>query len=422
MREASPLLGLGWDSSSVQQQQYNSTTPPAAGPGKRESTDVRRPDTVVASPRIVALDLMRGLTVAFMIIVDNPGDPQSVWPQLDHAPWDGWTITDLVFPFFLFIMGVSIAIVADRDRARSVRKSLAWIRILRRTILLFAIGVGINVLSHWLGNVSHNPFNATLRVLGVLQRLALCYILICAVAELPLLFQSIVMACVLLVYCMLMYVFDVPGCGRAQLTEFCNTESYFDYKMFPTLMSYLGWSVDPEGLLTTLTACMPTWAGYLTGRSLSLKREPQERVNEWTMIGQTLVALGYLLSVGVPFNKRLFSPSFVLLTVGMALIVQAFLMYIVDIRKWTRLWTFPFISMGMNPLIMFVGMDVLAVLLLRLGPSGTSGSSFWNIFYSNVFATWLPSSFGSFLCAVVYCILWLLLAMLMHRKKVYIRL
>src|SRR5579863_7725668 len=281
-------------------------------------TVVRNQQSVSAKPeRLLSLDLFRGITIAAMILVNDAGDgPSAYWP-LHHADWNGWTPTDLVFPFFLFIVGVAMAFSfrARLDRGESRAQLLR--HVLWRGLMLFALGVFLN------GFPNHYQF-ATLRIYGVLQRIAICYVITAALelwtgwrAQL-----AVVVAC-LAGYWILMRFVLVPGFGIPThnvplLDPDRNLVAWLDRKL---LMGHLYEGTrDPEGLLSNIPAMATCLLGLLTGQWMKAAYSPRVKAAAMIAAGVFAVALGRTLHLGFPINKKMWTSSFVIFTAGMALI------------------------------------------------------------------------------------------------------
>lgn len=364
--------------------------------------------------RLVALDVFRGLTMAAMVIVNNAGDGAHVYAPLEHAKWHGWTPTDLIFPFFLFIVGVSITLS---------RKTGSWGAILRRTLLLYGIGLFLNGyprfdLAHW-------------RVLGVLPRIALCYGASAAfvkwlrfddpVGERRRLARAIGVAVgVLLVgyYAVMMLVpgaFGVAG----DLSLEGNVAAVIDRAVLGA-HSYRP-LYDPEGLLSTLPAIATTLLGVLAGVWLRLPASVGRRSLWFAAYGGALVAGGLLWGLAFPINKALWTSSYALFTAGLASLLFAACLWAIDAKGW-RAWTPPFVILGRNALTLFVLSGLLAKTLsaIRWG-SGDSATSLRSWIYQHGFVP-LASPHNSSLLyalanlAVLFIVLWQL-----DRRKIWLR-
>jgi len=309
---------------------------------------------------MVSLDVFRGATIAGMILVNDPGSWSHIYPPLEHAEWNGWTPTDLIFPFFLFIVGVSMTLSFPSRMARGLTRGKLMIHVVRRSALIFALGLFLN---------GFPDFDlSSIRIMGVLQRIALCYL---AAGLLYLAtFQretradgttrvranlrvTAVVAIILLAgYWALMTFVPAPGYGAGHLGKDDNLGAYVDR----TLMGGHLWSEsvtwDPEGFLSTLPAIASLLIGILAGEWLRSNRGAQRKALGLAAAGIALLVLGRLLHPFFPINKNLWTSTFVLFTSGFAMLVLAVCYWVVDVRAW-RAWTPPFLVFGMNAILAY---------------------------------------------------------------------
>lgn len=320
------------------------------------------PATPAGGPaRLIALDAFRGATMLAMVIVNNPGSWAHVYPPLRHAAWHGCTPTDLIFPFFLFIVGASMAFSMPRAVARLGRRG-AWLRIMKRAALLVLIGLLLNGF----------PFFdlATLRVPGVLQRIGLCFALAGTLVLLTGVRTQVVLAAAMLLgVTAAMRV--VPG--GAGLTEGDNLARDIDLAVIGPAHLWRGSPTDPEGVLSTLPAAVTTLLGYWAGLWIAGAGRGAPRPRVGTMLaglaagGAALAAAGWLWSrgpgvAGVPLNKPLWTGSYVLFTAGLAALALAGLYALVEVARYRRLGV-ALQMCGVNALLLFVGSGVIARLL-----------------------------------------------------------
>ena len=310
------------------------------------SQEVRK---LPAQGRLFSLDLFRGATIAAMIVVNNQSNDAAYWP-LQHANWNGWTPTDLIFPFFLFIVGVSLVFSFRSRLERGDSRRALVLHTVRRSAILFAIGLGLNGLAAL-------QF-ATWRIPGVLQRIALVY---CA-AGLITLFASIRsrvawIAGLLLGYWILMRYVPVPGYGVPGrdiplLHPDANLAAYLDRKL---IFGHL-WegTRDPEGILSTLPAIATALCGVLTGEWLRSERSAKQKLAAMFAYGLAGVIAGELWGIWFPINKKLWTSSYVLLTAGCALICLATCYWVSDIKLRRGRWSKPFLILGMNAIAAYV--------------------------------------------------------------------
>lgn len=378
--------------------------------------------------RILALDVLRGITIAGMLLVNNPGSWETVYAPLLHAEWNGFTPTDLVFPFFMFIMGISTYISLRKYNFQM--SGAAAKKIVRRTLIIFLLGLFID----WFNRFCHfgsllEPL-ATLRIMGVLQRLALCYL---AVSLLALTVKHVhlkwLVAALLIGYWVLLAV----GNGFAQ--DETNILSRVDMAVItaPHLYLYEG-GIDPEGLLSTLPAIAHTLIGFLVGRMMFGIKELERQLTALLLLGVVLTFAGLLLSYGCPINKKVWSPTFVLTTCGLASSLLGLLIWVIDVRsgilceqseqvRATNPLQRPFITFfetfGVNPLFLYVFGSMLAT-LFRIPLSG-SQLSITGWMQEAVLAPIFGPYGGSLAYALLFITLCWAVGYWLYRRRIYIK-
>lgn len=366
--------------------------------------------------RLVSLDVFRGMTIAGMILVNNPGDWGNIYSPLKHAEWHGITPTDYIFPFFLFIVGVAISLSLGKKKDGDIKKSIYW-KIIRRTLIIFALGLFIAAF----------PFFefSTLRIPGVLQRIAICYL----IASLIFLHtdwkkQAVIAAVLLFVYWLLMTVVPVPGCEVTTISDkACNLSAYLDRLILGENHIWsLGKVYDPEGILSTIPAIATTISGVLTGTWLRTKRTDLEKVGGIFFFGVSLCALGWFWNLFFPLNKALWTSSYVIYTSGLALCFLGFCYWLIDIKGFEK-WSKPFVIFGVNALALYVGAELLAKCLYTIQVSDSSGGaiSLKEWIYQNVFLSIASPVNASLLFAVTFILFWLFIMWLLYRKEIYIK-
>ncbi len=379
------------------------------------------PDSATAQ-RIVSLDAFRGATILGMIVVNNPGTWSAVYPPLRHAQWHGWTPTDLIFPFFLFIVGVAIAITTPKRLASGATASELSKKIVRRSAVLFGLGL---FMAAWPfitlePEFGLRPALGSLRIMGVLQRIALCYLVVSllALARRPKL-EVWVVSGLLFGYWALMSWVPVPGYGAGALDVPQGTlAAYVDRVVFGRHL-WVGadrlW--DPEGLLSTLPAIATTVFGVWAGRELT---HPTASVFEKTarllVYGVSLVVAGYVWSWFFPVNKSIWTSSYAVLTAGQAMCALAVCYWVFDVRGRTK-WARPLVIYGVNAITVFVlsGLVAKSLVLIRISPDGQPISLQAWIFERLFLPLGSPVN-ASLAYALVWVVMWWLVLAAMHRR------
>jgi predicted acyltransferase len=366
--------------------------------------------------RLVSLDVFRGLTVAGMVLVNNPGTWSHIYWPLAHAEWHGWTPTDLIFPFFLFIVGTSITLALSRRVEGSEGNERALLlSITRRALILFALGLV-------LAGFPYFDFN-TIRIPGVLQRISVCYF-ISALIFLKTRWrtQALIAVALLLLYWLLMTLVPVPGYGAGDLSREGSLASYVDRIILGPHIWKQGKVYDPEGLLSTLPAIATTLCGILAGHWLRSRRSQLEKAGGMFFAGVAAVVAGWLWGLLFPVNKSLWTSSYVVFTAGMALLLLGSCYWLIEIKSYTR-WSWPFKVFGVNAVTLFVGSGLMAKLmgLWKIPRTNGSPGNLQTFIYEHLFASWTQPLNASLLYAVSFLLLWLLLMWLLYRKKIFIK-
>lgn len=371
----------------------------------------------VLSNRLVSLDVFRGITIAGMILVNNPGTWGAIYPPLAHAEWNGWTPTDLIFPFFLFIVGIAIPLsLGKKIESGDVDRSI-YLKIFRRFALIFLIGIFLHAM----------PFFdfSTLRIPGVLQRIAFCYL----IATLIYLHtnwkqQTIIGVALLIIYWILMTAIPVPGCEITTMNDkACNLSAYLDRAIIGLDHIWKQGKVfDPEGILSTVPAVVTTMSGILTGTWLRSKRDNLERVSGIFFFGLILVTIGWAWNFFFPINKALWTSSYVIFTSGMALCFLGFCYWLIDIKNY-RKWTKPFVIFGVNALALFVFSGIMSKLIDIVKVTGADGEpiALKSWIFKNIYLQIASPINASLMFAVSYILLWLFLMWLLYRKQIFIK-
>ena len=355
--------------------------------------------------RLVSLDVFRGITIAGMVLVNNPGTWSSIYWPLEHAEWNGWTPTDLVFPFFLFIVGVSITLAfARRVEEGSVKRDL-YLKVIKRTAIIFGLGLFLNGFPYFqLG---------TIRIAGVLQRIAICYLIASLIfLTTKVRTQLLIAIALLIVYCLVMTRFAAPGYAPGDLTKEGSIASFVDRVVLGPHIWKQGKVYDPEGLLSTFPAVATTLFGILTGHWLRSERPRVEKVVGMFVAGAVCVVLGWAWNPFFPINKSLWTSSYVLFTAGLALQFLALCYWLIDIKGYRR-WAWPFEVFGVNALALFVGTGLMVKLMGLFKVQG------W--IFRNAFLSWAAPINASLAYAIAFILLWLFLMWLLYRKNVIIK-
>lgn len=389
--------------------------------------------------RYVALDVLRGMTVAGMILVNNPGSWGHIFKPLRHAPWEGCTPTDLVFPFFLFCVGVAMAFsfakYGDSLNATSAKK------LVKRGILIFLVGLGLNLFPfyptslnpdltfgqnylHWLQNV---------RILGVLQRIAMCYILggfIALWLKTPkkILFG---LAGVTILHWVILMVFGGEGWSTLE----GNIAGKIDIALLGENHVYHGYGIpfDPEGFLGALSGAGTVLLGYFIGQLIRHTESKIDAVAKLYTTAAICLGLGCIWSIWLPISKPLWSGSYVLYAGGWAIFMLALFIYFIDVKGKEKPFI-PFKAMGMNPLFAFVMAGLMAKILGRMikwkymavaadGTMVEKSTTALNWFYRNCCVSIFgDNEYASLMYALVYVALFVTMAMALYRKKIIIKL
>lgn len=385
------------------------------------------------SQRYVALDVFRGMTVAGMILVNNPGSWSHIFPPLRHAAWAGCTPTDLVFPFFLFCVGVAMAFsfikYGDGINVRSSRK------IIRRGVLIFLVGLGLNMFPFYPTSVHDEVWTfgqnwmywlQHVRIFGVLQRIAMCYVVGAFLALWLKTPKRLVagVAAVTVLHWVILYIFGgEPGWSTLE----GNISGKIDIALVGENHVYHGYGIpfDPEGILGVISGSGTVLLGYLAGWTIRHTANRTDAVAKLFVFSAVCLALSQIWKIWLPVCKPMWTGSYVLLAGGWAMFCLAFFIYLVDIRGYVKPFT-PFRAMGMNPLFAF---SMAAILVKTLGNivrwtgSDESSVSCLSWFYNNCCVSIFGNNeYASLMYAIVMDVIFLAMAMWLYRKKIIIKL
>ncbi|MFL6708270.1 MAG: acyltransferase family protein [Massilia sp.] len=373
--------------------------------------------------RLTSLDAFRGFTIAAMVLVNNPGDWANLYPQLEHAKWNGWTFTDTIFPFFLFIGGVSMALSLGRLAAAGANKPMLLRKLALRAVIIFVIGFLLNLIPY---------FNfPVVRIPGVLQRIALCTLLAAPIVVYCSWRQQLCWIVGLLAaYCALMLGVDVPGYGAGVLEPGKDLGAYIDRMLLGKHLWVQSKNWDPEGLVSTIPALASQLIGVLCGRWL-LTSTPRSEQTVWMMLmGLLLLALGSTFdAILMPINKSLWTPSFCLFMSGWALLGFSAFYWLLDgsqdagVRAIATRWSTPFVIYGMNALFIFALSGLIAKMFGFIKFSQADGSqiTLGKILYAPIKALELAPVNTSLLYALLFNALMFLIAYGMWRKRWFVK-
>ena len=355
--------------------------------------------------RLLALDILRGITIAGMILVNNPGSWGHVYTPLEHAAFNGLTPTDLVFPFFMFIMGISTYISLRKYNFTYSHATLR--KIVKRTVVIFCIGLFLNLLAKSV--FTHHLNFEELRYLGVMQRLAIGYGVtsLVAITVKYKYFPAIILV-TLAVYFLLLAMGDGFNLSAT------NIVARFDVWALGTSHMYHdgGMAFDPEGLLSTLPAVCHVMVGFYCGKLLFSAKDNDEKIQRLFLVGTILTFAGFLLSYGCPINKKVWSPTFVITTCGLASSFLALLIWIIDIKGYQG-WCVFFRSFGVNPLFIYVFAEIMGILL------GATGASVF--IYEKVLVPVLGNYPGSLAYALLYVLFCWSIVHILYKKGIYVK-
>ena len=390
------------------------------------------------SERLVALDVFRGATIAAMLLVNDPGSWSHVYPPFLHAEWHGWTFTDLIFPFFLFIVGITTHLSLSLKRESGVDEAAIVIKSLRRggTIILLGLLLSSFPFYAWwalpgiddpslLDRVFYRF--AHMRFPGVLQRIGVAYIGATLLTLRTTLRQQIgIIVSILIGYWLAMTLVPVPGTGKIGAYLLDEPEkvlsAWIDRQVFGPHLWAQTKTWDPEGLLSTLPAIATVMFGILAGRLLRGTAPIAERLNRLFVFGSIGAATGLAWHWFFPINKSLWTSSYVVFTAGVAALVLATTIWLVDVRGSKR-WTPPFVAFGINPMLAFVGSGLMARLIYSLIKVPWEGQSvpLQAALHRGLFASWLPPKVASLAFAIAFVLLWLGILWPLYRKRLVLR-
>lgn len=372
----------------------------------------------IATERFTALDVFRGMTICFMIIVNAPGSGADVWTPLDHAPWIGFTPTDLVFPSFLFAVGNALSFSKKKFETDG-----AFIgKIFKRTVIIFLLGY----LMYWFpffhreaGGWVFNPLSHT-RIMGVLQRIALCYFFGALIVHYCSQKTSIIISVALLIgYWVFLLVFGEAG---KEYTMLGNAGTRMDIAILGNAHLYhdKGGPIafDPEGFLSTMTGIVNVVGGFLAGAFIQRKGKNYESVARLFMCGVLLIALALFWAQFFPIAKKLWTSTFALLTIGIDLLLLGFMVFAIEIEKVKKGTKF-FLILGRNSLAIYLLSELMLTVFQTVWVKPQLSFYDWinQVFYQRLF----PGAFGTLVFAICYMMLCWLVGYVLNKRKIYIK-
>ncbi len=372
------------------------------------------------SQRLLSLDVFRGLTIAAMVLVNNPGTWSHVYAPLQHAKWNGWTPTDLIFPFFVYIVGVAMTYSFGKQVARGATRGELLLKAVKRAAVIFALSLAITgfPIAHFPGYELEK-----IRVMGVLNRIAVAYLVTSGIYVYSRSWKTRATwaAAFLLIYWALMVLVPVPGFGAGVLEPGKNLSNWIDYHVLGA-HNYTGTvSWDPEGLLSTMGAIGTCLIGSLVGDWIHAPRSREDTTIGLFVMGTVLLGAGLVWGGAFPINKQIWTSSYVLFCAGFGSILLALCYWAADVKGWTW-WTKPFVVFGMNALALYV----LSAFVTRLtlaplvsGPAGPISTKEW--FYQTAIVPLFSPINASLAFALFYVLLWLGIMWIFYARKIYIK-
>ena len=375
-----------------------------------QASSVRGP--AEKAERLVSLDAFRGVIMALMILVNTAGGFPGAYGPLQHADWNGWTITDVVFPSFIWIVGVSLCLsLSKRLAAGAPRGPLVW-RVLRRGAIIYGLGLLVYAFPYF--------HLSTLRVLGVLQRIAICYV----AGSLLYLFTGLrtQIACIVLLlasYWALMMFVPVPGYGAGRLDVEGNLAHWVDRMVLGTHNYASTKTWDPEGVVSTLPAIASVLVGVMAAHLLRVKKALSERTTWLYFTGSVLLALGLVCNTWLPINKKLWTSSFAIFMAGLDFVMFASALWLID-GMGRRRFARPFVIFGMNAISIYMIAELLETTMGVVRWPGSS-ESLRGWLYGNLYAPVFSPANASFLFALSYVALMFAIAYGMYRRGWFLR-
>lgn len=378
---------------------------------------------VTQQQRLLAVDVFRGLTVAGMLLVNNPGSWSAIYPPLEHATWNGWTPTDLIFPFFLFIAGITTHLSLSARRARGDDDAAILRQILKRGVLIILFGYLVSTFPYTpITRFTH------VRIPGVLQRIGVAYTCAALLTLRTTLKQQVMILVTLLYgYWFAMTLLPVPGAEGGIGANLLDAPSrtlaaWVDRALLDGHLWVSSKTWDPEGPLSTIPAIGTAMLGVMAGRWLGSDRSLAERLNGLFAAGCLGLVVGLMWHWSFPINKSLWTSSYVIFAAGMACVTLATIIWITDVHHVTK-WTGPLVIYGMNPMIAFVGSGMMARTIYTLWKVEYGGEvvPVESAIYQSVFASWLEPQNASLAFALSFVLLWYGILWILWRNKLVLK-
>ncbi len=375
--------------------------------------------TSASRERLLALDVFRGATVAGMLLVNNPGSWAAIYPPLAHATWHGWTPTDLIFPFFLFIVGVTTHLSVEARRARGDDEGAILRQLLTRGALIILFGWLLAAFPFWpLTRITE------LRIPGVLPRIGLAYMGAALLTRRgSLRRQLLTLVALLYGYWFAMTLLPVPGEGGFGVNLLDDPTrslaAWLDRRLLEGHLWKASRTWDPEGVLSTVPAIGTVMLGVFAGRWLGSGRSLAERLNGLFAAGAIAMMLGLMWNWSFPINKALWTSSYVLFAAGVASVSLATIMWITEVQRLTR-WTGFFVTYGLNPMVAFLGSGLMAKLIYSLWKIEVEGQpvAVQGVIYRGLFASWMAPRTASLAFAVCVVLVWYAVLRLLQRRGI----
>ncbi len=373
--------------------------------------------------RLLSLDAFRGITIAAMVLVNDPGSNDAAYPQLKHSAWNGWTMTDMIFPFFLWIVGVAMVFSFAKRVERGEDKKKLILHAVRRGIIIFLLGYVVN-------NFPFGFFGggfplASARIPGVLQRIAICYVVSTIIYLYTSVRGQIAWAVALLAgYWALVKLVPVPGYGAGVLEPRGNLEWYLDSTLLNghTFLWAPTPGFDPEGILSTIPAIATALLGIITGQFLRSERTREEKTAWMFVVGNGMLLLGMILDMWLPINKNMWTSSYVIFMGGWALIGLAIFYWLIDVKGY-RKWATPFLIFGMNAIALYMFAELFATILWTIPAARSDGTGY--TLHEHIFEAWFLPWAGpinaSLFFATAFVLLTFLLARVLWKRKWFIK-